>query len=94
MGNTTIQVTTEVRDHLAVLAAERGTTIGALVASFSASQLTDQERAERQRAGREAMRRHLPNPPSDEVLAGSEGALERFYAVAAEQLLRGGDAAA
>jgi hypothetical protein len=84
--------TTEVRDHLAVLAAERGTTIGALVAAFSASQLTEEERAERQRAGREAMRRHLPNPPSGEegpVLAGSEGALERFYAVAAEPTRRG-----
>jgi predicted acylesterase/phospholipase RssA len=94
MANTTIQVTTETRDHLAELAAERGTTIGALVAAFSASQLTEQELAERQQAGREAMRQRLPDPPSDEDLAGSAGALERFYAIAADQLLRDRDAAA
>jgi hypothetical protein len=86
MANTTIQVTTEVRDHLAAVAAERGTTIGALVAELGATQLTREQLAERQAAGRAAMRTHLEHAPSDGELDAMPNVLERLYTVAAEHL--------
>jgi hypothetical protein len=47
MAHTTIKVEDTVRDRLAALAAEKGTTIAQLVSDFAAHTPTDAERAER-----------------------------------------------
>lgn len=47
MSTTTIQIDTAARDRLRVLAAERGATIGGLVAELANSELTRAELAER-----------------------------------------------
>ncbi|MFD5569531.1 hypothetical protein [Streptomyces cadmiisoli] len=47
MAHTTIKVETTVRDRLATLAAEKGTTIAQLVSDFAAHTPTAEERAER-----------------------------------------------
>ncbi|WP_093803051.1 hypothetical protein [Streptomyces sp. Wb2n-11] len=47
MAHTTIKVEDTVRDRLALLAAEKGTTIAGLVSDFAAHTPTESERAER-----------------------------------------------
>jgi conjugal transfer/entry exclusion protein len=44
MSKTTIQVDTETRDQLAALAAEQGTNMGALIASWAAAHPTREQR--------------------------------------------------
>ncbi|WP_037603766.1 hypothetical protein [Streptacidiphilus rugosus] len=97
MAKTTIQVDTETRDQLAQLAAEAGTTMGALLASWAAEHHTRNQRAERVEQGRAAMRRHMPNPPSDEILdAAPDDIIDRVHKIADEIRARaatGGQAA-
>ncbi|MEV5613634.1 hypothetical protein [Streptomyces sp. NPDC052225] len=57
MATTTIQVSREVRDHLAELARERGLSLGHLVEALAAEQPTAAQRAERLAADREVVRR-------------------------------------
>ncbi|MEZ0095954.1 hypothetical protein [Streptacidiphilus sp. EB129] len=87
MAKTTIQVDTGTRDQLAALAAEQGTTMGALLASWAAEHPTCEQREERVRQGREAMRAHTPHALSDEQLDALPNVLERLRALV-------GDAAA
>lgn len=43
MADSTIKVPEAIRDHLAAVAKERGTTIGALVTALAAEQLTAEQ---------------------------------------------------
>jgi predicted DNA-binding ribbon-helix-helix protein len=82
MANTTIQVPAEVRDHLAALAAERGTTIGQLVSALADREPTAAQLAERSAATRAALRKHMNCSLTDQEFDQAPG-LERLYQVAA-----------
>lgn len=62
---TTIKVDTEVRDRLSVLAAERGTTIGGLVAELAGQTRTAAERARSREETISYLREHF-SPDLDE----------------------------
>ncbi len=85
MANTTIQVPTEVRDHLAVLAAERGVTIGQLVSTLSAREPTAEQLAARVAATRAALRANTGCTLSDEEFDQAPPLLERAYRIAAAE---------
>ena len=85
MSDATIKVPEGTRDHLAVLAKERGTTIGALVAHLAAEQLTTEQISERVKAARSSLRAHMNCTLSDEELDAMPNVLERVYQVAAEK---------
>ncbi|WP_034091033.1 hypothetical protein [Streptacidiphilus albus] len=85
MANTTIQVPAEVRDHLAVLAAERGMTIGQLVGALSAREPTAEQLAARVAATRAALRANSGCALTDEEFDQAPPLLERVYRIAAAE---------
>ena len=85
MANTTIQVPVEVRDHLAVLAAERGLTIGQLVGALSAREPTAEQLAARVAATRAALREHTGCTLADEDFDQAPPLLDRVYRLAAAE---------
>jgi predicted transcriptional regulator len=73
MSDTTIKVPSEVRDRLAELAAERGTTIRDLVTRLAQETSTEQERRQRQDAAVQYVRDHLrPDFSTADVEAGEQ----------------------
>ncbi|OKJ99889.1 hypothetical protein AMK26_27225 [Streptomyces sp. CB03234] len=88
MADSTIKVPDTTRDHLAALARERGTTIGALVAELAASQLTAAQLRERVEEGRRIMRERMNCTLTDEEFDATPHALERVYEIAAENARR------
>ncbi|MER6400853.1 hypothetical protein ABT263_33160 [Kitasatospora sp. NPDC001603] len=84
MAGTTIKVSPDTRDRLAVLAAACGTTIGAQVALLVEQQPTAEQIAERVAEGRRLLRGHFGMPLTDTELDRGPDLLQRVYAVAAE----------
>ncbi|MFC9535043.1 hypothetical protein [Streptomyces sp. NPDC056975] len=85
MATTTIQVSREVRDHLAELAQERGLSLGQLVEALAAEQPTAAQRAERLAADREVVRRQIGIDLSDEEFDQAPDVLGNIYKIAAEK---------
>jgi hypothetical protein len=83
MASTTIQVSREVRDHLATLAKERGMSLGQLVEALAAEQPTAAQRAERLAADREVARRLIGVELSDEDFEQAPDVLGNIYKIAA-----------
>jgi hypothetical protein len=73
MADTTIKVDTKVRDRLATLARERGTTIRELVADLADARLTRQELDARGAAATAYIREHLvPDFNEEDIAAGKQ----------------------
>jgi hypothetical protein len=72
MGDTTIKVDSAVRDRLAALARERGTTIRDLVAELAGATMTREELDARHRAATAYIREHLVPDFNDEDVAAGE----------------------
>ncbi|MFE6154051.1 hypothetical protein [Streptomyces sp. NPDC057889] len=85
MATTTIQVSREVRDHLAELAQERGLSLGQLVEALAAEQPTAAQRAERLAADREVVRRQIGIDLSDEEFDQAPDVLGNIYKIAAKK---------
>lgn len=85
MATTTIQVSREVRDHLATLAKERGLSLGQLVEVLAAEQPTAAQRAERLAADRDVARRLIGVDVSDEEFDKAPDVLGNIYKIAAEK---------
>ncbi|MBT2398121.1 hypothetical protein J7E96_12020 [Streptomyces sp. ISL-96] len=85
MADSTIKVPEGTRDHLAALAKERGTTIGALVAALAAEQLTAEQTRARVAESRRIMRERMHSTLTDEEFDSTPHALERVYEIAAEK---------
>ncbi|MFD4629645.1 hypothetical protein ACFVYR_05995 [Streptomyces sp. NPDC058284] len=85
MADSTIKVPEATRDHLAMLAKERGTTIGALVAELAAERLTAEQTRARIEESRRLMRERMHSTLTDEEFDATPHALERVYEVAAEK---------
>ncbi|MFE4253933.1 hypothetical protein ACFRU3_31360 [Streptomyces sp. NPDC056910] len=94
MATTTIQVSREVRDHLAELAQERGLSLGQLVEALAAEQPTAAQRAERLAADREVVRRQIGIDLSDEEFDQAPDVLGNIYKIAAEKARTTRDTAA
>jgi hypothetical protein len=94
MATTTIQVSREVRDHLAELARERGLSLGQLVEALAAEQPTAAQRAERLAADREVVRRQIGIDLSDEEFDQAPDVLGNIYKIAAEKARTTRDTAA
>ncbi|WRZ96391.1 hypothetical protein OHB54_46435 (plasmid) [Streptomyces sp. NBC_01007] len=77
---TSIKVSTAVRDRLAMLAAEQGTTIRQLVEELADNQPTQAEYAERAEQARAEMTSLLGAAPSEQAEARARGLLERLGA--------------
>jgi predicted nuclease with TOPRIM domain len=85
MASTTIQVSREVRDHLATLAKERDLSLGQLVEALAAEQPTAAQRAERLAADREVARRLLGVDLSEEEFDQAPDVLSNIHRIAAEK---------
>ncbi|MFJ6700032.1 hypothetical protein ACIQM4_28840 [Streptomyces sp. NPDC091272] len=85
MASTTIQVSREVRDHLAALAKERDLSLGQLVEALAAEQPTAAQRAERLAADREVARRLTGIDLSDEEFDQAPDILANIHKIAAEK---------
>ncbi|MFD6548662.1 hypothetical protein [Streptomyces sp. NPDC058398] len=85
MATTTIQVSREVRDHLAELAKERGLSLGQLVEALAAEQPTAAQRAERLAADRDVVRRIMGIELTDEDFEQAPDVLGNIYKIAAEK---------
>ncbi|MER7983106.1 hypothetical protein [Streptomyces sp. NPDC095817] len=85
MATTTIQVSREVRDHLATLAKERGMSLGQLIEALAAEQPTAAQRAERLAADRDVARRLVGVELSDEEFDEAPDVLGNIYKIAAEK---------
>ncbi|MET7828960.1 hypothetical protein ABZT23_30340 [Streptomyces sp. NPDC005386] len=85
MATTTIQVSREVRDHLATLAKERGMSLGQLIEALAADQPTAAQRAERLAADRDVARRLVGVELSDEEFDEAPDVLGNIYKIAAEK---------
>ncbi len=72
MSDTTIKVDSAVRDRLAVLAAQRGSTIRDLVSQLAAATPTREELTARYAAAAGYVREHLSPQLSEEDLAAGE----------------------
>ena len=73
MADTTIKVNTAVRDRLAVLARQRGCTLGELVADLAAATPTREELDERYATAAEYIRKNLnPDFTDDDRLVGEQ----------------------
>ncbi|MFD0034491.1 hypothetical protein ACFVJK_40995 [Streptomyces sp. NPDC127172] len=94
MATTTIQVSREVRDHLAELARERGLSLGQLVEALAAEQPTAAQRAKRLAADREVVRRQIGIDLSDEEFDQAPDVLGNIYKIAAEKARTTRDTAA
>ncbi|MFJ9414489.1 MULTISPECIES: hypothetical protein [unclassified Streptomyces] len=86
MASTTIQVSTETRDHLAQLAKERGMTLGQLVQDLAAAQPTAEQRAERLEAARNHVRDVIGLDISNEEFEQAPDILGNIYRMAAEKI--------
>ncbi|UNM15723.1 hypothetical protein J4032_33500 [Streptomyces formicae] len=86
MASTTIQVSREARDHLAVLAAERGLTLGQLVQQLAEREPTKAQIAERLRADRDAARQNMGSDMSDDEFDQAPDVLGNIYKIAAEKV--------
>lgn len=92
MADSTIKVPEATRDHLAALAKERGTTIGALVASLAAEQLTAEQTRARVAKARQVLREKMHVTLTDDEFDATPHALDRVYEIAqqkAQEALRG-----
>ncbi|MEU4351204.1 hypothetical protein [Streptomyces sp. NPDC023838] len=92
MADSTIKVPEATRDHLAALAKERGTTIGALVASLAAEQLTAEQTRARVAEARRILRERMHSTLTDEEFDATPHALDRVYEIArqkTQEILRG-----
>ncbi|MER7983822.1 hypothetical protein [Streptomyces sp. NPDC095817] len=85
MATTTIQVSREVRDHLATLAKERGMSLGQLIEALAAEQPTAAQRAERLAADRDVARRLVGVELSDEEFDEAPDVLGNIYKIAADK---------
>ncbi|MFJ7305655.1 hypothetical protein [Streptomyces sp. NPDC099088] len=85
MATTTIQVSREVRDHLAMLAKERGLSLGQLIEALAAEQPTAAQRAEKLAADRDVARRLVGVELSDEEFDKAPDVLGNIYKIAAEK---------
>ncbi|MFG2434556.1 hypothetical protein [Streptomyces sp. NPDC048508] len=85
MATTTIQVSREVRDHLATLAKERGMSLGQLIEALAADQPTAAQRAERLAADRDVARRLIGVDLSDEEFDKAPDVLGNIHTIAAEK---------
>lgn len=85
MATTTIQVSREVRDHLATLAKERGVSLGQLIEALAAEQPTAAQRAEQLAADRDVARRLIGVELSDEEFDEAPDVLGNIYKIAAEK---------
>ncbi|MFE4703236.1 hypothetical protein ACFRIC_39800 [Streptomyces sp. NPDC056738] len=94
MATTTIQVSREVRDHLAELAKERGLSLGQLVEALAAEQPTAAQRAERLAADRDVVRRLVGIELTDEDFEQAPDVLGNIYKIAAEKARSARDTAA
>ncbi|MEV6019367.1 MULTISPECIES: hypothetical protein [unclassified Streptomyces] len=94
MATTTIQVSREVRDHLAELAKERGLSLGQLVEALAAEQPTAAQRAERLAADRDVVRRLVGIELTDEEFEQAPDVLGNIYKIAAEKARSARDTAA
>ncbi|WP_314613266.1 hypothetical protein [Streptomyces stackebrandtii] len=95
MADSTIKVPDTTRDHLASLARERGTTIGALVTELASTQLTAEQAREKVAESRRIMRARMHSTLSDEEFDATPNALDKVYEIAAENARRAlGDTAA
>ncbi|MFD8740091.1 hypothetical protein ACFXAW_30205 [Streptomyces sp. NPDC059445] len=94
MATTTIQVSREVRDHLAELAKERGLSLGQLVEALAAEQPTAAQRAERLAADRDVVRRLMGIELTDEDFEQAPDVLGNIYKIAAEKARSARDTAA
>ncbi|MET8127033.1 hypothetical protein ABZV67_25060 [Streptomyces sp. NPDC005065] len=83
MATTTIQVSRDVRDHLAELAKERGLSLGQLIEVLAAEQPTAAQRAKRLAADRDAARRLIGIELSDEEFDQAPDVLGNIYKIAA-----------
>ncbi|MCX4408875.1 hypothetical protein ACFV8Z_23160 [Streptomyces sp. NPDC059837] len=83
--HTTIQVTKEVRDHLAQVAKDRGVTLGQLVERLAAEQPTAEQITERVAATRKVLRERMGCTLSDEEFDNGPDVLANVYAMAAEK---------
>lgn len=73
MADTTIRVSAEVRDRLATLAREQGTTIRDLLTDLAGARLTREERDARTAAATAYIREHLvPDFGDEDVEAGRQ----------------------
>lgn len=73
VSDTTIKVTTDVRDRLAILARERGCTIGQLVGDLAGTTPTREELDARYTAAADYIREHLcPDLTEDDLAAGEQ----------------------
>lgn len=72
MGHTTIKVTNEVRDRLALLAKERGCTIGEIVGELALATLTEGELEARRDAAVRYIREHMIPDFGDDDMAAAE----------------------
>ncbi|MFC9592769.1 hypothetical protein [Streptomyces sp. NPDC056944] len=88
MADSTIKVPDTTRDHLAALARERGTTIGALVTDLATSQLTEAQAREKVAESRRIMRERMRSTLTDEDFDATPNALDRVYEIAAENARR------
>ncbi len=73
MADTTIKVSKEVRDRLALIAADRGISIGALIREFAAATYTREELKARHEAATAYIREHLvPDFNEDDMSRGEQ----------------------
>ncbi|MFC9912689.1 hypothetical protein [Streptomyces sp. NPDC059862] len=91
---TTIQVSRQVRDHLAQVAKERGMTLGQLVEQLASEQPTVEQIAERVAADRQVVRDVIGVDISDEEFDRAPDVLGNIYKIAAEKIRMARGAAA
>lgn len=83
MSDAMIRVPQDVRDRLAEIAADQGTSIGTIVTSYARATLTRREREERARATREVLHDLSGYNPTSEQEAEAEAELLRRMRIAA-----------
>jgi hypothetical protein len=87
MDTAVIKVRADVRDRLAVLAADRGATIGSVVAELAASTPTDREQQELYASNMAYIREHLRPDLTDEDVADAEALWQAVAAGEAGEVL-------
>ncbi|MQA27482.1 MAG: hypothetical protein GEU94_18920 [Micromonosporaceae bacterium] len=81
MAYTSIRVATEVRDRLSVIAEQRGTSLGQLLAELAAATPTPGELTERGRACQEFLEREYGHVVTDDDIAAADEWLHRHLGV-------------
>ncbi|MFI5533741.1 hypothetical protein ACIA8O_34920 [Kitasatospora sp. NPDC051853] len=87
MDSAVIKVRAEVRDRLAILAADRGTTIGSMVAELATATPTHAERQEMYAHNMAYIREHLQPELTDEDVAEAEALWQAVAAGEAGEVL-------